>query len=337
MKKQLKSALAIALACASLISGSSALAVNTKTTNSTGSSATTGTILFTYDFSDYKLTPDLEILSALGIMGGYEDNSFRPDNPITRAEALKCVISLALPLALPLTVPHSEFLTPFNDISANDWHSAYWAVGKDMGIINGFEDGSARPNDLVTYAQIQKMLVTALGYSYNAENLGGYPNGFLSCAKQLKLTDNRSIYDMSAPAKRADVAQMLINAINAPIQIVSGYEADPTGMQTTTLAILDGTYVSEDKVKLPFTNILNSNGIYIVDATVKELKDQSAVIEIAKAANLDNKEITEPVTVTISTDDISLDNIKSCKLIIKGSAETGYSLVHLYSEFLEYK
>ena len=50
---------------------------------------------------------------------------------------------------------------PFSDISKDSWDWKYWNYAYCNSVISGFEDGTARPNDNVTYAQFVKMLVTS--------------------------------------------------------------------------------------------------------------------------------------------------------------------------------
>ena len=51
----------------------------------------------------------------------------------------------------------------FADIEKDSWYAAYVEDLVQMGIINGFPDGTFRPLDTVNADQFIKMVVTALG------------------------------------------------------------------------------------------------------------------------------------------------------------------------------
>lgn len=78
-------------------------------------------------------------------ISGYEDNTFRPDNAITRAEFIH-LINIMMPSEQNGTIY-------FKDVSKNDWF--YNDVSKAVGnhIIFGFEDNTFRPNEMLTRAQ----------------------------------------------------------------------------------------------------------------------------------------------------------------------------------------
>lgn len=80
----------------------------------------------------------IEKLSAMGIISGYEDGSFRPDNYVTRAEFVKLIVSA-------LNIPESSG-SSFSDVSEADWYYGYISAGAQRGIINGY-GSEFRPND----------------------------------------------------------------------------------------------------------------------------------------------------------------------------------------------
>ena len=125
----------------------------------------------------------ISTLSTLQVINGYEDGSFQPEKEITRAEYTKMIVYM---LGMDsFTTP----ITTFTDVPESHWANAYIKTAFDMGIINGFDDGTFRPDAPVTYEQALKMLVCTLGYEAYAEVAGGYPNGYRAQAEDLDLTD----------------------------------------------------------------------------------------------------------------------------------------------------
>ncbi len=149
-------------------------------------------------------------LSTLDVINGYDDGTFAPDKNISRAEFTKMIVYM---LGLgTLSTP----ITTFPDVSADHWANANIRTAFDLGIINGFDDGTFRPDDPVTYEQALKMVVCTLGYMPFAEAMGGYPNGYRSQASNLKLTDKVTGVGFEAPAPRGIIAQVMFNALEVP-------------------------------------------------------------------------------------------------------------------------
>lgn len=100
-------------------------------------------------------------LGGDGIISGYEDGSFRPDNPITRAEFTKLIVS-----AFGIKAGAKEF----SDVDKTDWFYPYTSVAAGAEIINGY-DGFFNPHSNITRqdaAVIIYRLSQKLGNTYYA-------------------------------------------------------------------------------------------------------------------------------------------------------------------------
>ena len=149
----------------------------------------------------------ISTLSTLKVINGYEDGTFAPDKDISRAEFTKMIVYM---LGLGnLTTP----ITTFDDVPQTHWANPNIKTAYDLQIINGFDDGSFRPDQPVTYEQALKMVVCTLGYQPYAEQMGGYPNGYREQASALELTDKISNLGFSDNAPRGVIAQIMFNAL----------------------------------------------------------------------------------------------------------------------------
>lgn len=95
-------------------------------------------------------------LTQRGIIDGYEDNSFRPNQSINRAEALKLIFA-----ARGISTNHPIPDPPFPDVSRTDWFAAAVMAAREKGIIHGYPDGSFRPAQTVNKAEFIKMSMSA--------------------------------------------------------------------------------------------------------------------------------------------------------------------------------
>lgn len=150
-------------------------------------------------------------LIALGIINGFEDGTFRPAEPVTRAQMAK-IIDAALGVANAAQYVDD---TAFVD-TANHWAKGYIKVAADMGIVNGVGNGKFDPEGKVTYAQAITMIVRALGYEPKAKAIGGYPGGYLAVAAEEGIDDGVNVVS-SLSATRGDIAKMIDNALDVPM------------------------------------------------------------------------------------------------------------------------
>jgi len=101
----------------------------------------------------------VETLANKLIIEGYEDGSFGPEGEITRAEFATLVVRA---LGLNGKVAPDA---PFSDVSTSDWFEGAVALAADAGIVNGFEDGTFRPNEVITREQLAAMVVRASAFA----------------------------------------------------------------------------------------------------------------------------------------------------------------------------
>ncbi len=147
-------------------------------------------------------------LNAFGIVDGYEDGTYKPENSITRAEFAKLLVT-----ALGLdNAAQAASTTRFTDANGA-WYTGYVEVAAGQGLVNGYPDGTFKPNQTVSYSEAVTMLVRSLGYK--DEWLSGtWPGNFIAKAAELDITDDVS-FTPSGLANRGDVAILVDNTLDA--------------------------------------------------------------------------------------------------------------------------
>lgn len=92
------------------------------------------------------------------IVHGYPDGFFRPDHPVTRAEALKMLLRATRLVPLP------EEIEPisFTDVPSDAWFRTYVEQAFAMRLIEGYGDGTFRPHNSITRAEAAKIIDYAL-------------------------------------------------------------------------------------------------------------------------------------------------------------------------------
>lgn len=178
-------------------------------------------------FSDVKTDASYaeatDVLSALEMLKGYEDGSFKPEGDITRAEFAAVVCRI---LGLEAAANGAKGATAFKDVPADDWAAGYINLATQAGIIKGYGNGMFGPKDTVKYEQAIKMVVAALGYTPKAEAMGGYPTGYLTIAAQKDITKGTTGV-AGVAANRATVARIAYNALSVDLMEQTSFGKDP--------------------------------------------------------------------------------------------------------------
>ena len=103
---------------------------------------------------------------------GYEDNTFRPDNQITRAEFVKLVNKYF--------GFEDKGISNFKDINQKNWYYNDVCIAIKAGYINGYEDNTFRPNNLITREEAAKIIVSIKNQQDNTyDKLNTFPDKHL--------------------------------------------------------------------------------------------------------------------------------------------------------------
>ncbi|CEO32628.1 IdeS/Mac family cysteine endopeptidase [Paraclostridium sordellii] len=121
------------------------------------------------DISGHWAKKEINQFISSGYVNGYEDNTFRPDNSITRAEFVKLVNKY-------FGFNNRKDIN-FSDINTNDWYYNDICIASKAGYINGYEDKTFRPNKTITREEVSKILISIKNKQDNVyDKLNKYPD-----------------------------------------------------------------------------------------------------------------------------------------------------------------
>ena len=267
---------------------------------------------FAVDFPDVESTASyaqaVQELSALDVISGYDDGTFGPDKLVTRAEITKMIVDA---LAERSSAEASTESTKFADVSADHWAKGYINQGVADGFIAGMSDTEFDPDANVTYVQAQKMLVSAIGYETYAQAQGGWPIGYKTYAASLDITKGISGIKDSTELTRAQVAQMIDNAMDAPLCVIASWKTEGNGSKTPNLEVRDGK-----EGRAYETLFTEKHDAYKVYGRVTETSKTGSVdtdkvtFQVEKADNFDDEEVKadSPVSEDMYIGDSKADN-----------------------------
>lgn len=147
------------------------------------------------------------------IISGYKDGSFRPMAKVTRAEFAKMV---CIAMGWELTDP----VTPsFSDVAKGGWAYKYIETAKAHGVLTGYDDGSFRPGQKITRAEIAKVIAEALSLSTSPSTLkdinASWAKNYINACVKAGIVEGYSgnLFKPGNNASRAEAAKMISGLI----------------------------------------------------------------------------------------------------------------------------
>ena len=106
-----------------------------------------------YDISDHQNRIAILELARRGVINGMDDNSFAPDNTMTRAQFTAIVVR-----ALGL---EPKFSGIFDDVSSAKWYSPYVDTAYTYKLVNGKTESVFDPDGLITRQEASALIARA--------------------------------------------------------------------------------------------------------------------------------------------------------------------------------
>lgn len=107
------------------------------------------------DIANHWASIAIQRAAALGVINGYTDGTFRPNNEISRAEFVSMLMQM-------MKFPEQPAAKSFSDLGGAAWAEKAIVQAAQLGIVSGDKDGKFRPNESITRAQIAVMIANAL-------------------------------------------------------------------------------------------------------------------------------------------------------------------------------
>jgi uncharacterized cupredoxin-like copper-binding protein len=243
--------------------------------------------------SDSEYFNAVTLLSDLGIVTGYTDGTYGPDQTITRAEACALVARM---LTGKTDVAEYQGASNFTDVAKSYWGESAIGYCVVNNIVVGDGDGKFRPDDAVTQAEFVTMVTRGLGYETASSPLT-YPYGYISAAQDNDVLKDVTIVP-SEPALRGMDAVIIYNAIfaeypkMATYKYVNGvYTQDIPTVASYVYHIISlgehiGNYVvGQDKDGKDLVNTLDKDTTFIVTGKATDVENLIYVTAIKKSGS----------------------------------------------------
>ena len=165
------------------------------------------------DFTDLDVNhPNYEAIKFLeehNILNGYADGTFKPDNAVNRAEFLKIIIEGS---AIPIGIDEP---TPFPDVDHTAWYGQYVKKAYAEGWINGYVDGTFKPEQTINQVESLKILAKAQGWNVDTSILGvpWYEPYLIYAKNQGYIDQETSEEDPGNLMRRANISDVIYRTL----------------------------------------------------------------------------------------------------------------------------
>jgi hypothetical protein len=221
--------------------------------------------------SNYWAKGFIQGLVDRGVITGFPDGSYRPNEPVTRAQ-------FAAMVGQAFNRPTVRSAVNFADVPSDYWASPAIRQAYAMGFVSGFPENEFRPGENISRAQVMVALASGLGYSPNnsvSSTLQGYNdarsipdwarNGIAATTEKRMVVNypNVAVLDPNRAATRAEVAALIyqslvstgsVAAISSPYIAAQGPVQVPTGraIQIPAGTTIPTRYDQAEKIYLSF-------------------------------------------------------------------------------------
>jgi len=252
--------------------------------------------------------PAIQFLKNQGIISGYPDGTFHPDQAVTRVEFLKLLFQTA-GITLDVTAP-----TKFKDVDENAWYAPYVRKAKQAGWIEGYADNTFQPDQPVNKVEGLKMIAAVTGWQivpalqnpFKDTSATDWFTPDVAYAKSHGyLEESGSFFIPSASLSRAKTSEMLFRILITKQTGATSYTADlinkiganPSGILETApqapdpSAVPYGTipqnYFDNLNLDQDFPNTFYANEIYAFNGKTNDPKYDTA-FAFLKGTNIES-------------------------------------------------
>ncbi len=156
-----------------------------------------------------------EVLEGLGVFKGYPDDSFRPEQTITRAEVAALIYRIATGDVNNLNIALYKYQGKFTDVDKDHWAAGYINYCANAEYIRGTSATTFDPEAKVTGYQVLAMILRAVGYDKNKEFTGtDWEIQVARVANDLQITGTVAGVSLRDAAPRQIVAELLFQTLN---------------------------------------------------------------------------------------------------------------------------
>ncbi|MEY2366859.1 S-layer homology domain-containing protein [Lysinibacillus capsici] len=268
---------------------------------------------------------EIKNLNDRGIIKGFKDGTFKPEQNLTRGQAAKIIAGV-------LELDTSNVSNPnFKDIPTNHLYFGAIAALRQEGIIDGYEDGTFRQHEFIQRNHVAKILANA--FKLKASNTNSLPftdvrveyKDAIAALYENNVTTGKTatFFDGSSNVTRGQMAAFITRSegiVNPPTQPSQSVTFKVEEYTANELAIHGKTYLFGDSVKSIFTaeNKTALTGAKIT-ATIENGTITKVNTIVLNQTDPEKKEVVFNTNATLDSITINADNMTVKNVTVTGN------------------
>lgn len=156
------------------------------------------------DTSGHTYKTSIDYVQQEGIVNGYADGTYKPDNTINRAEFTKILVEAVF------GTPTESTQRCFPDIEAGMWFEKYVCEAKNRKVIGGYPDGTFQAVNEINFAEAAKILVNSFQITHREVQAGEEWHVPFLITLEEKSAIPTSVQKTNHPLTRGEMAEMIM-------------------------------------------------------------------------------------------------------------------------------
>lgn len=183
------------------------------------------------DIANSPYRADIERLQEIGVIGGYDDGTFRPKQAVNRAELVKVALGDRMEVVSPKR-------RCFSDVSPKAWYAAIVCTAKQRRIVSGTGDGSFQPDRAVNFAEALRIVLRAQQIAIDTDGAKNWYDPYVDYAHERGIV-SKNAYVPWETLTRERMAQLIAGvyrAKDAPHGAPKGFVSSGCGQRPPSTA-----------------------------------------------------------------------------------------------------
>lgn len=239
-----------------------------------------------------------------GIMKGYPNGDLGLNRILTRAEVITLVERLIGKEEEAKNYKGTQQY--FKDVPANHWAYGYVQLAKEQGIVNGYPDGTFKPDQKINFEELCKLLVVALN---EKPNIGKWPLNYVTKAIQMGLIEGmEDELGLGDYVTRGQTAVAFAKAYKKAYP-----EPKPVEFQVSKVQPLN-----YKEIQIEFNQAITDK-TYVMQPDNYEVKVNNSNVNISNVFALDNKSVVLHLENSFTNNDNVVVKVKNPEYTASGN------------------
>lgn len=173
--------------------------------------------VFPPDIEGHLYESAIKYVYNRGIVEGYPDGTYKPDQTLNRAELLKIIVASKFSASEYNPYDGEQC---FSDVDGTQWYTKYVCFAKDRGIVEGYPDGSFKPSNDVIFVEALKIMMEGMGVEASSATGGQWYIPYYISAEDHYLIPSELVNEYSHNFSRGQAAEVIMRILSLDASVV---------------------------------------------------------------------------------------------------------------------